>query len=59
MAAQKLCDYIFTKREAYAAIILTPADDVLIGVRPQEIAQQACVRYVSRPHNALNLLHIL
>ena len=59
MPTQKLCDDILTKCEANASIILAPTDDVLIGIRPQQIAQQARVRYVSRPHNTLNLLHVL
>ena len=59
MTAQKLCNNIFTKRETDTAIILTPTDNVLVGVRPQEIAEKARVRYVSGSHNALNLFHIL
>jgi len=59
MPAQKLRYDIFTKCEAYAAVILTPTNDVLVRVGPQEVAQQARVGYVRRPHDALNLLHIL
>jgi len=44
MFLQEAGNHVRTKGEADASIIFTPASDVLIGVRPQEIAEQAAVR---------------
>ncbi len=41
-------DYVWAKGEGYAAVILTPAGDVLIRVGPEEIAEQATVRNLER-----------
>lgn len=41
---EKAGDNVGTEREADTAIIFTPTSDVLIGIRPEEIAEQAAVR---------------
>lgn len=49
--------YLSPKREADSAVVLAPAGRVLVGVGPQQVAQQPLVRHVGRPHDAPDLLH--
>lgn len=42
VAVEELTDDVGSEREWDAAVILSPALDVLVWVRPQEIAQEAC-----------------
>ena len=44
------------KSERDTTIVLTPALNVLVGIRPEEITQEAGVGNVSGSHNTLNLL---
>ena len=37
---------VITKGEGDPAVVLPPADYVLVGVRPEQIAQQTRVRYI-------------
>ena len=41
VAVQELADHISSEREGDAAVVFPPALDVLIGVRPQQITQEA------------------
>lgn len=41
VAVEELTDDVGSKREGDAAVILSPALDILVWVRPQEIAQEA------------------
>ena len=59
VAPQKLRHHVLAKRKAHAAVILPPADDVLVGVGPQQVAQKPRVGNIRRPHDALDLLHVL
>ena len=43
MAAQELGNHVLPEGEGHAAVVLAPAHDVLVGVRPQQVAQQARV----------------
>lgn len=40
-----------------APVVLPPAQNVLVRVGPQQVAQQALVRHVSGTHDASDLLH--
>ena len=44
--AQELRDHVLPEGEGDAAVVLAPAHDVLVGVGPQQVAQQARVRDV-------------
>lgn len=59
MAVEEFTDHISSKGEGDAAVIFSPALDVLVGVRPQQITQEACVRHVCGSHDASDLLHRL
>ncbi|KAF3850650.1 hypothetical protein F7725_012422 [Dissostichus mawsoni] len=43
--------------EGDAPVVLPPAQDIFIGVGPQQVAQQTLVRHVRRAHDASDLLH--
>ena len=53
VAAEELCDNVLAKGEGHAAVILSPANNVLIRIRPQEIAQEARVG-----HCATRVMHV-
>lgn len=42
--------------ERNSSVVLTPALNVFVRIRPQKVAKQASVWYISGPHNSLNLL---
>lgn len=52
-------DYFGAKSEADSSIVLAPAHRVLIGVRPQQVAQESLIGHVSGPHDSPDLLHAL
>lgn len=39
VAAEELRDHVFPEGKRDAAVVLAPADDVLVGVRPKEVAK--------------------
>jgi hypothetical protein len=53
---QELGNNVGAEREADSTVVVTPSRNVFIGVAPQQVAQQARVGHVSRPHDALDLL---
>mmetsp|Transcript_62983 Transcript_62983/g.148318 ORF Transcript_62983/g.148318 Transcript_62983/m.148318 type:complete len:388 (-) Transcript_62983:529-1692(-) len=53
----ELLDDVRAEREGHAAVALGPAADVGVGVRPQHVAQQACVGHVRWTQDAPDLLH--
>mmetsp|Transcript_91951 Transcript_91951/g.233805 ORF Transcript_91951/g.233805 Transcript_91951/m.233805 type:complete len:308 (+) Transcript_91951:258-1181(+) len=44
--------------EGHTAVILGPTCDVLVRVRPKQIADEACVRHVRGTHQATDLVHV-
>jgi len=57
MFVEELCDHVGAEGEGHAAVVLAPAQHVLVGVGPEQVAQQALVRHVGGPHHAPHLLH--
>mmetsp|Transcript_173632 Transcript_173632/g.551213 ORF Transcript_173632/g.551213 Transcript_173632/m.551213 type:complete len:216 (-) Transcript_173632:622-1269(-) len=49
---------IRTEDEGHAAVILGPTCDVLVGVRPKQVADEASVRHVRGPHQLADLVHV-
>jgi hypothetical protein len=43
VSAQELSHHVLAEGERHAAVVLAPAHDVLVGVGPQQVAQQAGV----------------
>ena len=37
---------VWSKSERDAAVVLAPASDIFIGIRPQQIAEEATIRYL-------------
>eukprot|EP00804_Cyclotella_cryptica_P010309 CCRYP_012225-RA/>CCRYP_012225-RA protein AED:0.31 eAED:0.58 QI:0/0/0/1/0/0/2/0/519 len=56
MPIQELRHNIFPEREGNTAVILPPPVNILIGITPKQIAQQARVRDVRRSNDALDLV---
>jgi hypothetical protein len=59
MPSQELSHDIFAKSKRDAAIVLSPANNVFVGIGPQEVAQKTCVWDVGGSHDPLHLLHVL
>lgn len=53
---EELLDDAGTKGEGDATVVFAPGRRVLVGVRPQKVAQQARVRDIGGPLNGGNLL---
>lgn len=56
---KEFADDLCAKGEADSSVVFSPAHGVLVGVRPQQVAQQPLVGHVCRPHDATDLLHAL
>ena len=59
MPVEELGNNIGPECEGHSAIILPPALHVLLGVRPQQVTQQTCVRDISWSGYGANLLEIV
>ena len=59
MFVEEFCDHIRTKSEGDSTVVLAPAQDILIWVSPQQVAQEALVRHISGAHDPSHLLHRL
>jgi len=57
VAVQELGDHVSSKGEADPAIVLSPALDILVRVRPEQVAEKPGVRDVSGSHDPTDLLH--
>ena len=58
VAAKELGHDVFPEGETNAPIILSPANDILIGIRPEQVTQEPRVGHISRAHDAFDLLHL-
>ena len=56
---EELCDYFCAKRVRDTSIILAPANDFLVWIGPEKVAEQAGVWHVGRSHDPTNLVHWL
>ena len=45
-----------TESEGNTTVIFSPTLNILIGIRPEEIAEKSSIGNISRSHNSLNLL---
>ncbi len=46
VSAQEVRHHVFSEGEGDASVVLAPAHDVLVGIRPQQVAQQTGVGYI-------------
>ena len=56
VAFEELGDGVGAERVRDAAVVLAPALDVLVGVGPEQVAEQPRVRHVGRAGDALDLV---
>lgn len=59
MFVEELCDHVGAKSEGDPTVILTPAQHIFVWVGPQQVAQEALVRHISRAHDPPDLFHRL
>lgn len=59
MAFEEAVDNVRAKGEGDAALVFGPAGDVLVGVGPQEVAEEAGVGDVGGAHDAADLVHVV
>ena len=56
---EKLRNNFCSKGEWHTPVIFSPAHDLFIWVRPQQVAQKPLVRHICWPHDPTNLFHRL
>jgi len=54
---EELADDVWAEGERDTAVVLTPAGDVFVWVRPEEVAEETSVGHVGGPHDPPDLLH--
>lgn len=54
---QEFGHHLGAKCKGHTPVVLPPAQDVLVGVRPEQITQETLVRNIGGPHDASDLLH--
>ena len=59
MPLEKARDDVGSKRKRDAPVVLAPARDVLVGIGPEEVAEEARLGNVGRAHHPPNLVHRL
>lgn len=57
MFVEELCHHFWSKGEWDAPVVLSPAKDILVWIRPEQVTQEALVRDVGGPHDTPDLLH--
>lgn len=57
MLVQKLRHHLRAKGKWYTSVVLSPAQNILVWIRPEQITQQTLVGHISGAHDASNLLH--
>lgn len=56
---QKFADHFGAECETDASVVLTPTHLILVGIGPQQIAEEALIWDVGGPHDPPDLLHRL
>lgn len=59
VSVEELGDNVRTEREGDAPVVLPPPLGVLVGVRPEEVAQQARVWHVRWPGDRTDLVKVV
>lgn len=54
---EELGDHVGAEGEGDAAVVLAPAQHVLVGVGPQQVAQETLVGHVGGAHDPSHLFH--
>lgn len=56
MLAVEFAHHILAEGETYTTVVVSVLFHTALRVRPKKVAQKACVRYISWPHDVFNLL---
>lgn len=59
VSIQEFRDHINAEGEANATIVFAPALDILVGIAPEQVAEQPSIGHICGSHQATNLLHAL
>lgn len=59
MSVQELGGDIRAKRERDSSVVLSPPLDVFVGIRPQQVTQQASVWDIGGPGYGPNLIKVV
>jgi hypothetical protein len=59
VAVQKFGYNVGSERETYTAVILAPALNILVRIRPKQIAKKTSIWDIGRTHDSADLLHVL
>lgn len=54
---EELGYHFSSKREGHAPVVLTPAQHILIWIRPQQITQETLIWNICGSHDSSDLLH--
>jgi len=54
IALSELRNNVLSKSEGDTTVVLTPLVHIFVGIRPQQVTEQACVGDVCRPHDILD-----
>lgn len=54
---QELGHHFWAKGKWHTSVVLSPAQNILVWIRPEQITQQTLVRHISGAHDASDLLH--
>mmetsp|Transcript_47028 Transcript_47028/g.132283 ORF Transcript_47028/g.132283 Transcript_47028/m.132283 type:complete len:209 (-) Transcript_47028:231-857(-) len=58
MLLKELLHDVGAKDVRHATVVLRPTANVLVRIRPEEVADEPCVRHVGRAHQAPDLLEV-
>jgi len=56
---KELGDDLRSECEGHSAVVFSPTNHVFVRIRPEQVAQQPLIRYVSRTHDPADLFHRL
>lgn len=49
-------NYLLAESEGDTSVIFSPSLNILVGIRPEQVAEKTSVRNISRSHDSLDLL---
>ena len=55
----ELANHVLSECKADSSVIVSIGFDATLRIRPEQVAEQTSVGYISRPHNVLNLVQVL
>ena len=59
MLHEEVLDNCASERKRHSAVVGAPHGLLSVGVGPEQVAEQARLRHIPRPHQAANLVHVI